>query len=249
MKRIIVIVLCLAAVGFSGQADTFFQKGVAAYQNGDYTNAIEEFEAVLELGQESAALYFNLGNAYYKNDEIGKAIVNYERAAMLDANDEDIAFNLRIAQLHVVDKIPTPEMDYFYKLWRTIFTGFDLNVLTILTLASYFLFMFLWIAKIFIKRNAVRSVLNHAFTPMFILLVLFAVLLGLRIREDLTTLYGIVLSPKIAVTSSPAADATEVFALHEGAKVKIIARSGEYSRIRLSDGKDGWVLSNVLEVI
>ena len=82
-----------------------------------------------------------------------------------------------------------------------------------------------------------------------LLFVMTSFLFGLQIREDLTVQYGVILSAKVAVTSSPSEDATEVFALHEGVKVRITARSGDFSRIRLSDGKDGWVSTSALEII
>jgi hypothetical protein len=40
-----------------------------------------------------------------------------------------------------------------------------------------------------------------------------------------------------------------MFALHEGVKFQIIAQSGDYIRIRLTDGKDGWVPRAALEII
>ena len=61
--------------------------------------------------------------------------------------------------------------------------------------------------------------------------------------------HGIILAKKVSVVSSPSADSTEMFALHEGVKIQIIAQSGDFYRIRLSDGKDGWVAFDSLEII
>lgn len=249
MKVYILTFLCLTSLAFADQTDYLFQQGVQAYQDGDYAGAIESFQGALQLGQESAALYFNLGNAYYKTDDIGRAIVNYERAKRLDAHDEDIDFNLQIAQLRVVDKIPTPEMDYFYQLWQNIKNGLGLNLLTILTLSVYILFILLLIIKLFAKRSVLQSIIRYALTPTIIILVLISLLFGLRVRDDLTTHYGVILAHKVAITSSPAEDATEVFALHEGVKVRIVATSGNFYRVRLSDGKDGWVKTESLQII
>ena len=249
MKVYLITLLSLASLAFADQTDHLFQQGVQAYQSGDYAKAIESFQGVLQLGQESAALYFNLGNAYYKTDDIARAIVNYERAKRLDAHDEDIDFNLQIAQLRVVDKIPTPEMDYFFKLWQNIKNGISMNLLTILALAVYILLIVLWIMKLFAKRPALQNGVRYAVTPTLIVLLLISLLFGLRLHEDLTTRYGVILAHKVAVTSSPAADATEVFALHEGVKVRIVATSGDFFRIRLSDGKDGWVQAETLQII
>ena len=249
MKAYIIVLSCLASLAFADQTDSLFQQGVQAYQAGDYAKAIEHFQGALQNGRESAALYFNLGNAYYKTDDVGRAIVNYERAKRLDANDEDIDFNLQIAQLRVVDKIPTAEMDYFYKLWQNIKNGLSLNLLAILTLAGYILFIVLWIMKLFTKKPVLQNLIRYALTPTLIALILISFLFGLRVRDDLTTRYGVILAQKVDVTSSPADDATEVFALHEGVKVRIVATSGNFYRIRQSDGKDGWVQADKLQII
>ena len=249
MKVSVIFLLCMVSLGVADQTDFLFQQGVEAYQNGDYNKAIENFQDALQLGDESAALYFNLGNSYYKIDDIARAIANYERAKKLDSSDEDIAFNLQIAQLRVVDKIPTPEMDYFFKMWQGFKNNLSLSLLTILTLGVYGLLVGLIIIKLLIKNAAIQNSLHFLFTPTIIIFVMTSFLFGLQIREDLTTQYGVILSAKVAVTSSPSEDATEVFALHEGVKVRITARSGDFSRIRLSDGKDGWVSTSALEII
>jgi hypothetical protein len=51
------------------------------------------------------------------------------------------------------------------------------------------------------------------------------------------------------VYSSPINNGTEVFALHEGSKVRIQDRSSGFIRIALPDGKVGWVPVNSLAEI
>ena len=50
--------------------------------------------------------------------------------------------------------------------------------------------------------------------------------------------------------STPAANGTDVFNLHEGTKVDIIdSAMKQWKEIRIADGKRGWVETSKLEVI
>ena len=61
---------------------------------------------------------------------------------------------------------------------------------------------------------------------------------------------AIVMAPVVTAKSSPSADANqELFVLHEGTKVKVIERVGEWNNIELSDGRQGWVPAGELEII
>ncbi|NLO03062.1 MAG: tetratricopeptide repeat protein [Bacteroidales bacterium] len=97
----------------SGQDSTqvLWEKANALYTTEEYQKAIIAYEQILGTGQESAKLYFNLGNAYYKAGDFNNAILNYERAKLLAPQDEDIEFNLRMANQFVVtgiEELPQP---------------------------------------------------------------------------------------------------------------------------------------------
>ena len=131
MKRYIVLFATLFAVIFSATAqtaeeattepaqqevtatdhNTLWDSANAAYNEGNYSKAVELYEAILADGEHSAKLYYNLGNAYYKQEKLGKAILNYTRALRLAPADEDIRHNLEYATEATKDNIEEiPEM-------------------------------------------------------------------------------------------------------------------------------------------
>jgi tetratricopeptide (TPR) repeat protein len=248
MRWLLFIFALLLTTCYAGQEESLFQQGVQAFQNGNYADAIAHFENAAKQGQVSASLYYNLGNAYYKTDEIGRAMLNYERARRLAPNDADIDFNLQVAQLRVVDKIAFPETDYLSKVFRSFKNMLTLPQWTLVAIILYVLLAALLIIRLLVK-NTLSLIARHAVLPVLIVLIVASFFLGLRIHEDMTIKEAIILEKTVAVLSGPLADATEVFALHEGVKVRIMDRSGEYVRIRLSDGKDGWVAGRTLETI
>jgi SH3-like domain-containing protein len=47
--------------------------------------------------------------------------------------------------------------------------------------------------------------------------------------------------PSVGILSAPDATGVEVFQLHEGTLVEIKGKQGNWQKIRLADGKEGWM--------
>ena len=228
---------------------SYFQQGNAQFQDGQYNQAIQSYEAVLALNEESAAVYFNLGNAYFKTGKIGYAILNYERAKRLAPSDPDILYNLEIANLRVVDKIEMPPEFLLAKFWRSFKDLVSAEQSAQIFLVFYLIFMTLLVLKLLLKSVVIDRILGVGFFPLLILVLLSGSLFFLRARADWSLQEGVILVDKVDVKSSPAQDATDVFALHEGLKVHVTDFSGEFVRIELADGNVGWLPKEVIELI
>ena len=77
---------------------TAFFRANTLYTQGQYAEAVEAYEAVLQSGLASGNVYFNLGNAYFKAGQVGRAILSYERARRFLPSDPDLAANLGFAR-------------------------------------------------------------------------------------------------------------------------------------------------------
>lgn len=251
MNTLFLLILLLAPIQKSamGQAHFFFQKGNEFYEKSQYTEAIEQYEAALKNRQASGSLYFNLGNAYYKLGMIGKAILNYERARLYLPNDEDVDFNLSIANLAVVDKIVMPPQFIVFKWLDDIRYFLSLPQLTWIVVVSYFFLALVIVIRILNRGDKFLNILKISTIVLATVVLLFSLIFVSRLRENAVTVPAIVLTEKVSVRSGPEASETEVFALHEGVKVFIMETSGTWSKIRLADGKIGWLPQNTLEVI
>ena len=60
---------------------------------------------------------------------------------------------------------------------------------------------------------------------------------------------AIVITPSITIKSTPSEGGTDLFLLHEGTKVQILDKIGEWSEIKLEDGNVGWIKTVDMEVI
>ncbi len=249
-KRIIVPIFLLYSLAFAEHpAMPYYQQGNRHYEAGDYLKAIAEYEKALATGYESAELYFNLGNAYFKSEQLGKSIVNYERAARLQPNDADITYNLELARLRVIDKIIVPPEMVLTKIWRSVKNIFSVNQWAIVSLILFTLTIALIIGRLLVQGSQFRFFSGIILLPILVLTIVAAGFFVLTMSEAASTQYAIIMAPKVDVLSAPAADATEVFSLHEGTKVRIGGSSGAYVRIELPDGKVGWLRQDMLEKI
>ena len=242
------VLLLLLCLPLSGHAVTKAEAD-SAYIRGQYQQAIKDYEMLLKQGA-SADLYYNLGNAYYRSENITRAVLNYERALLLSPGDRDVRFNLQIARAKTIDKI-VPESELFFFTWyRSLVSLMSVDAWAWTALIALALLIVLLLVYLFSDRIWLRKV---GFFGGFVLLILFALsnLFAWQQKQDLLFRKGaIVISPSVTVKSTPAKNGTDLFILHEGTKVSITDGTMKgWMGIRIADGKEGWIESNMIEEI
>lgn len=242
------VLLLLLFLPLSGHAVTKAEAD-SAYIRGQYQQAIKDYEMLLKQGA-SADLYYNLGNAYYRSENITRAVLNYERALLLSPGDRDIRFNLQIARAKTIDKI-VPESEMFFFTWyRSLVNLMSVDAWAWTALIALALLIVLLLVYLFSERIWLRKI---GFFGGFVLLILFALsnLFAWQQKQDLLFRKGaIVISPSVTVKSTPAKNGTDLFNLHEGTKVSITDGTMKgWMGIRIADGKEGWIESNMIEEI
>lgn len=238
-----------AGVVFADQLSFKFEEGNQFYQNGEYENAVAAYEEILANGFASSEVYYNLGNAYYKLGLNAKAILNYERGLALKPNDEDILFNLQIANLEVVDKIPEIPEFVLSRYLRQFRDRLGLSALTIITLCTYITFFAFLTLQVITRSHFLKRKFKAGTILISVLLVFASVLLVSKIQSINSSIQAIVMASEIGVKSAPNEDAIELFKIHEGLKVKITQQRDAWSQIKLPDGKLGWLPVNAVEII
>lgn len=226
-----------------------FDEANKLYQQEKYQESIYNYLEIIKNGYESWQLYYNLGNAYYKTRQFGRAILNYERALKQNPKNEDILFNLQIANLAVVDKIITPPQFFISKWLSELKSLWGIQTLTFMAIGLYLLTTLLIVAKIFTRKSHQQWLLTVLLVPILILFLAITTILVVRINENNTLQHAIVLVDKVDVLSSPEQQGTELFSLHEGVKFNVEELRGEWAKIRLADGKVGWVRKDIFEII
>jgi tetratricopeptide (TPR) repeat protein len=247
--RFIVYTLLFISIARAKEVQIQFEQANQLYRNGDYKNAVTAYEKINKNGYCTPDLYFNLANAYFKLDNIANSILYYERAKKLSPNDEDINYNLKIANLKVVDKIePIPRL-FFIEWWNSISRIFSSNSWALITIIA------LWLGIICFSLFRISRSPNYRrtifFCGVFILFIsLLSTVFGVQQNQmEKSENMGIIFSSSVAVKSSPDQNGTDLFILHEGVKVEILDRVEKWRKIKLADGKIGWLPDETVETI
>ena len=84
-----------------------------------------------------------------------------------------------------------------------------------------------------------------------LLLAAFALGFALQQKRDyMKADSAVVMLPVVPAKSSPSeGSSTDLFVLHEGTKVVILDNVGDWTNIELSDGRQGWIRTDAMEVI
>jgi tetratricopeptide (TPR) repeat protein len=241
--------LCAFTLARAESPEQFYDEANKAYQAGNFTAAIQKYEAILAAGNLSGEVFYNLGNAYYKNGNIAKAILNYERAMKLMPNDDDLRHNLQLANLNITDKIePTPRL-FVWDWWDGVKSAFSLNGITWLTYSFFTLTVLSAIVTILARSYAARRVGFIAGLVCVSALALSLVVFIGKLNADRDANAAIVTADITTVKNSPDAKSTDAFVLHSGVKVFITDKVNEWMKVRLADGKVGWMEQKAAEII
>lgn len=235
--------------GGEATPDQLWDRANTAYINGDYHAATEIYESLLDQGLSSMKLYYNLGNACFKEGRLGESILYYRRALRLAPGNDDIRYNLGVAEARTKDNIEQiPE--FFLTEWlRSVrhmmgCTAWSLFSLVALIAALGLSLLYLLARRLTLRKTGFYGTL--AALLLFVVATWFAA--GER-REMLDDTQAVVMSLSTAVKSSPDKSATDLFVLHEGTLVEITNRLEGWCEVTIADGKKGWLESKTIETI
>jgi tetratricopeptide (TPR) repeat protein len=252
-KRITIYTLVLlTGTYFTAKAanpDSLFNRGNELYQQEKYEEAIEAYLKVDEMGYESPALYYNTGNAYFRSNQLGKSRLFFERALLLDPSDEDIKANLEHVKSLLTDRFDVvPEL--FYKRWfNSLLRSYGSNTWLIFTLVFFGVFLFSASAYVFSPSIRIKKSGFYSGIIMFLLTLITFIFSSRQYYYQKDPDTAIVMEGSLVVKSAPRESGKDLFILHEGAKVWKENSVGEWTEIRISDGREGWVRLNAIEEI
>lgn len=225
-----------------------YRQANEAYKKAAYDSAIVLYNKILD-SVEAPEIYFNLGNAYFKTKDIPKAILNFERAHQRAPHDEDISFNLQLAQTLVVDKINVLPEFFLSQWWKGLGNLLSSNSWALLSMVFFVIVLASLLVYLFSKLIIVKKVF-FGLACFFVMLSFIAFAQSYRIKHnvlDQTT--AIVMSSTVNIKSSPDEKGTDIFVLHEGTKVWLLDEVGDWLKVKIADGNSGWIKKRHIEKI
>lgn len=250
MRKLIIIFLILPICNFAYDGKEMFNKATGLYNAGQFEQARDIYLSLLDSGYTNSIVYYNLANSYYRLEQIPQAILNYERAKLLDPLSDDIDFNLKLANLKIIDKFePLPKLffvEWYEELlslansdtWAYISIALIWITLLFVFLTFYFSFSFS------VKKSLFMTAVTTFIIGVFTMFMTFRV----SVKEDLKN-NAIIFVPSVYVKSSPDNNGTDLFILHEGTKVQILENINDWYEVRIQNGNVGWIQKSNFELI
>ncbi|MBP9582656.1 MAG: tetratricopeptide repeat protein [Ignavibacterium sp.] len=251
-KDIFKIILLMIFISLSiAKADvkSEMQKGNVYYKNNQYQLAIDEYDKLIKQGYQGTSLYYNLGNAHYRLGNVGYAILYYEKALKLSPNDEDVKHNLELARINIKDKVETLPPFFIFNIWESVLASLSVSGWTVFVYIVFILLLLCVIAYFFSRTSTQQRISFFSGVGVFAVLILAIILLAVKMNKEFNIKDGIIVSNVVTVKSSPDNSSKDEFIVHEGLKIRLEDKVDNWVKIRLADGKLGWIPEENLKQI
>jgi tetratricopeptide (TPR) repeat protein len=240
MAVAVLLLFCCQLLSANSNEAAWYKQAAVHYKANSFEQTALLYEKILTQGSKSPEVYYNLGNCYYKLNNLGRAILNYERALQQSPTDEDVLHNLKLAEQKTVDRIvPVPQLGIvtWWQSFVTLQTSSGWRIFGALTI---WLSLAAFVACLFTRAKKVFATTGS----LLLLCTLVFVLLSFKqSQHEQYSNEAIVLVSSVNVKSAPDSNGNDIFTVHEGLKLKILDKVGQWNKIRLADGKTGWLES------
>ena len=247
-KTILILLIGLIFSNLYSQTDSLQQLIETAnklYSQNKYSEALENYQKVLQKGYVSSELYYNIGNAYFKLNNLPYAILYYEKALHLDPRNHRAKNNLEyVYTLLNVDN--RENLFILDRIYLSILKLFSSNGWAIISLIFFVLAFLLGLLFFLSKRITVRRN-SLIFGIILLILSLSALWLSYDMQRYQSGNNEAIIMQTTTVKSSPSETGTEIFVVNPGIKVKILSSDNQWVEVRLPNGKSGWVEANKME--
>ena len=61
--------------------------------------------------------------------------------------------------------------------------------------------------------------------------------------------FGIIIAREVRIMNEPTANGTSKFSLHEGTKIRVVEKNGDWVLIKLDNGNEGWLRLSEVGII
>jgi len=225
------------------QAEDLFVKANKLYQVENYTEALELYQQIEKNEVQSADLFYNIANTNYKLNRIAPAIYYYEKTLKINPRYKDAVFNLNFAKRMAIDTIEPLPKTIFQKFRESFILKLSYNTWAWIAVVLSFLFATLFLLYHF----SYSSTRKRIYFVSSILSVVFALLVITIAYQNYNYIksykQAIVFEQQTDVKTAPTMSSEVNFQLHEGTKVQVLESLDNWKKIKIADGKIGWIVS------
>lgn len=247
--RYLVVIFLSVVWSVSAQNSEVFKQANDLYNEGEFANAIDLYQQIVDSGEHSAELYYNLANAHYKMNHIAPSIFYYEKALQLKPRDKEIRNNASFARNMTIDDIQeVPEVG-FARLYNNVVNIMGYNAWAITAIVGVFVFVILFLLYRFASMSSQKRVafIISTFSLVIAFFALFMAFQSLYLEKQDNP--AIVFVQESRVKAEPNLRSEETFRLHEGTKVQVLDTLKNWKKIEIADGTTGWISSEDIKLL
>ena len=204
------------------------------------------------VGRLDAAGYLLQGNTYFEQGAIGRAVLAYERGLRLRPANRALRNNLRYVRQEAGLPEATASGFFLLRWWRIAGAALGASLAYSLALVLWWLALavfFWWYLRRRTMTEQRRFVLLPAATVLLILALVSYALAESRVGVLNQTDEAVLVAPIADLRVSPTEDATVEATLQGGLRFRVTDRVGDFVKVVLADGRQGYLTTAEIVLI
>lgn len=221
--------------------DEVWQAAMEAFDQRQWEDGIRYLDSLEKAGWCAPELFFNMGNAWLEQGEVGEAILYYRRAQLWAPRNEAIRHNLELARSRV--NYPNPPLPEFFltRWWKGMANQLSATAWAVHVVILAWVLLALGV----VWYRTRRAALTRWMALAAVLWILSLAAGATRYRLETAHPEVVVLRGTLARVGA-SEEAPERTPLPEGVELRRIDQIGEWVKVILPDGQEGWVRSSDL---
>jgi len=228
-----------APLAGAADPDQSFASANQAYDQGDFTSALDQYRKLIDLGYANVETFYNAANAAFRNGSPGLAVLYYRRAWYLSPRDADVLANLELAQERTGALKPS------VSIWEQAARELSHHEWTRVMRSSY------WFALLATALALFVPVTRRVAKPLAVVSAVAALVgFGGWFYWKTWSNRGeaVIIAAKQTALYEPREKATPFFAVPEGSIVYI--EDSFHSWVKIEAGQNaGWLPKNAIELV
>lgn len=247
MKKILFLLLVVTSSINAQSVDSLFVQANNLYKTEQFQAAIDIYNKIESKNMISSDLYYNLGNSYYKLNKVGPAIFYYEKALQLSPDNEDVKNNMVFAKRLALDNIKPLPKTIWQKINKNYLQLLTYNEWAMIVVVFSFLAGLLFLLYYFNNTSGKKRLFFVTSMVAFICLFISLTITYNQYSYLKNTKEAIVFSAESEIRNAPTFNSEKVFTLHEGTKVFVLDAVDNWKKIKIADGKLGWIIASEIQ--
>lgn len=240
------LISVLPVLGQQNEPETIVQQAAYAYAIGDYESAIALYEQLIATMPNIPSLYANLGIAYYGEGDLGLALVNLLRARQLSPRMQAISTLIAQIRSERVD-FQIGEASYLDIVAESVGNVITVNEFSWVVFAGWsmwggaLMMVILWAGL----RRSLRGLL--VIMGGIVLLSVGVLVTSMYVSEERPR--AVVVADVVMVMSGPGESYLPLYRLFSAAEMRVLSEEGEWARVVLPDGRQGWIEQSMIALV